>query len=323
LLYKIRQRAAILARYATVPARDSSCTASRSLAALNAPSVGGIQTDAPDQYRLPNPGSVVNNNNTKPRTLAKVRARRPVERRVSPDLEAFERDGFLVFENLAGPRTVRALREVYDGLLNHEIECTGADNKLGRIIRQIMNPSSYHALFRDNEAFNRGREIAAVLLGVDKPEPFFDMLIYKEPGQLAETPWHQDFAYYTMPFTAPGVTIPYRDVVQFWTALDDADPGNGCMHFVPGVHHFPLLEHYVAAGDPDYSQRLLAIRDPEEVLDLATAVPCPLKAGGATVHSYGTPHFTPGNRTSDRPRRAYIFSFANPRHLESLRSRGV
>ena len=76
-----------------------------------------------------------------------------------------------------------------------------------------------------------------------------------------------------------------------------------------------MLEHYIAGGEADYTQRLLAISDPEEVLDLDTAVSCPfpLKKGGATVHNYGTPHYTSGNRTTDRPRRAYIFNFASRR----------
>jgi hypothetical protein len=51
------------------------------------------------------------------------------------------------------------------------------------------------------------------------------------------------------------------------------------------------------------------------VLDLKSAVACPLRAGGATVHNYGTPHFTPPNRSANRPRRAYIFNFANPAWL--------
>ena len=72
-----------------------------------------------------------------------------------------------------------------------------------------------------------------------------------------------------------------------------------------------MLEHHVASGEPDYSQRLLAIRDAKDVLDLSTAVACPLKAGGATVHNYGTPHYTSGNRTTGRRRRAYIFNFSS------------
>ena len=140
------------------------------------------------------------------------------------------------------------------------------------------------------------------------------MLIYKEPGQTAATPWHQDFSYSQMPTAPAGAAIPSDQTLQFWLALDDVDEENGCMHFIPGQHRAPLLEHYVAAGEADYSQRLLAIRDPGDALDLRQAVACPLTAGGATVHNYGTPHFTPGNRTADRPRRAYIFNFSS-RHL--------
>lgn len=228
------------------------------------------------------------------------------------DVARFARDGFLAFDQIAGPEAVAELAAVYDAMLSGEIDCSPTDQPLGRITRQIMSPSSYHPIFRDNEAFHRGREIAARLLGTDDPEPVFDMLIHKEPGQLATTPWHQDFAYREMPFTPAGRTIPSDQIVQFWTALDDVDEDNGCMHFLAGHHRQPLLAHHVAAGEDDYSQRLLAIVDPERALDLSKAVACPMRAGGATAHNYGTPHFTPGNRTADRARRAYIFNFATP-----------
>ncbi|MGH7782005.1 MAG: hypothetical protein ACREQR_19480 [Candidatus Binataceae bacterium] len=56
--------------------------------------------------------------------------------------------------------------------------------------------------------------------------------------------------------------------------------------------------------------------DSDKALDLASAVARTLRAGGATVHNYGTPHFTPPNRSASRPRRACIFSFANPAWLK-------
>lgn len=225
-------------------------------------------------------------------------------------LEAFKRDGFLAFPQLVDSDTVAELGRVYDAMLAGEIDVSATDNPLGQITRQIMVPSHYHPLFRDNAALDAGREIAADLLGTDEIKPVFDMLIYKEPGQLATTPWHQDYSYRDMPMTAAGATIPSEEVVQFWLALDDVDEENGCMHFVPGKHREPLLEHHIAGGDADYSQRLLAITDPEDKLDMDSVVACPLRAGGATVHNYGTPHFTSGNRTLNRPRRAYIFNFA-------------
>jgi hypothetical protein len=226
-------------------------------------------------------------------------------------VERFRRDGFAAIPKLADARTVAALGEVYDAMLRGEIDCSPTDNPLGRITRQIMNPSAYHPIFVDNAALDAGREIAKALLDTEAPVPLFDMLIYKEPGQLAETPWHQDFSYTAMPYAPAGSAIPSRGIVQFWLALDNVDETNGCMRFVPRAPEQLLLEHYVAAGEDDYSQRLLAIRDPHAALDLSSAVACPLNAGGATVHSYGTPHYTGGNRSVDRPRRAYIFNFAS------------
>ncbi|HEY1709545.1 MAG TPA: phytanoyl-CoA dioxygenase family protein [Rhizomicrobium sp.] len=227
------------------------------------------------------------------------------------DVENFKRDGFLAIPELTDRRTVKAIGAVYDAMLSGEIDVTPTDNKLGMITRQIMMPSAYHPIFKSNPALAAAQEISKSLLGCDDPKPVFDMLIYKEPGQTATTPWHQDFSYSVMPHAPAGVRIPSDEVVQFWLALDDVDEENGCMHFVPGRHTAPMLEHYVAGGPADYSQRLLAIRDPEAVLPLETAVACPLKAGGATVHNYGTPHFTSGNTTTDRRRRAYIFNFTS------------
>ena len=226
-------------------------------------------------------------------------------------VEEFRRDGFLRIPDLADAETVSALRATYDDMLSGAIDVTPTDNPLGRLVRQIMMPSAYHPLFRSNPALEAARDISKALLGVEDPRPVFDMLIYKEPGQLAETPWHQDFSYSQMPYAPAGSAVPFDEVVQFWLALDDVDEENGCMHFVPGAHRQPLLPHYVAAGEADYSQRLLAIEEPDAALELETAVACPLRAGGATVHNYGTPHFTSGNRTADRPRRAYIFNFSS------------
>jgi len=232
------------------------------------------------------------------------------------DVAKFDADGFLAFDHIADDAVVAELGLRYDQMLAGEIDCQPTDRKLGRITRQIMLPSRYHRTFQDNPAREAGRQIASELLATPDPAFVFDMLIYKEPGQTATTPWHQDMAYAAMPFVAPGQSMKPGMFVQFWLALDDVDVENGCMHFIAGQHREPLLEHYVAAGEPTEEGRMLAIKEPEKLLDLGKAVACPLRAGGATVHGYGTPHFTSGNRTRDRRRRAYIFNFANPALLK-------
>jgi ectoine hydroxylase-related dioxygenase (phytanoyl-CoA dioxygenase family) len=232
------------------------------------------------------------------------------------DLRAqFDRDGYLVIDRLVSDATVRQLRDVYDAMIRCEIDCAGTDGKLGDVTRQIMMPSAHSAVFRDNEALDAARKISIELLGVENPVTVFDMLIYKPPGHPHSTPWHQDFAYSSMPYASAGASIPPRYIVQFWLALDDADETTGCMHFIPGVHRQPLLPHIVANGRPDQPGRLLGIDHPERHLDLTAATACPLRAGGCTVHAYGTPHFTPPNISTTRHRRAYIFNFADPRSV--------
>lgn len=231
---------------------------------------------------------------------------------MSPDAAAkaraddFARDGFIVERSFLETAELDAVRAACDALLADRGSAAG-DRELGGITRQIMMPSAEQPELRAGPVRARIAALAAELLGHDVT-PLFDMIIHKPPGHPHETPWHQDAAYMRTPHAEAGVRIP-GGIVQFWLALDDADEENGCMHFVPGAHREPLLEHEVASGEPDDDGRLLALVDPQTQLDLDSAVAAPLPAGGLTAHGYGTPHFTPPNRSSDRDRRAWILSY--------------
>jgi len=235
-------------------------------------------------------------------------------------LEALDANGYLSFDSLVSAEGVAELREVYDRILAREVAAEG-DRWLGGVTRQVISPSKSHPLFVDNEARTATRGIARVAFDGAEPVFVFDQLLFKPPGHPADTPWHQDMAYSRMPFSPKGYPCRGLQVLQFWIALDAADAENGCMHFVPGRHHEPLLEHYVVSGADDYDGRLLGIVDPLNTLDLASAVACPVPAGGATVHLAGTPHYTPPNRSVDRPRRAYIINYVHPALLNRDRTR--
>ena len=70
------------------------------------------------------------------------------------------------------------------------------------------------------------------------------------------------------------------------------------MQFIPGSHRWGVLDHIFYDGDPVHNL-LEAVG-----VDTSTAVPCPLKKGGATFHYQRTLHFTEPNST-DQPRYAY------------------
>ncbi len=222
------------------------------------------------------------------------------------EIDRFRQRGFAAIDRLIDDSTVAMLRRAYDELLNASVAAP-FDRQLGDITRQVMYPALTHPVFDDNAALQAGIEIAKQLYGAPCAARTFDMLIYKPPGHPHATPWHQDHSYSKRPVQDAGVPIP-RGLSQFWVALDDADLDNGCMCFLPGYHEKPLLPHEVVSGDAEMDERLLAIVDVENQVNLSTAVPCPLAAGGCTIHTYGTPHYTPPNRTKDRPRRAYIFN---------------
>jgi ectoine hydroxylase-related dioxygenase (phytanoyl-CoA dioxygenase family) len=215
------------------------------------------------------------------------------------EIEAYRRDGFVILRSVCSLAGLLDIRSAYDELLANTAG-SEAVNLLAGAIPQIASPSLLHDTFRTNEAIENGKERAATLMGVRRAKMCFDMLIYKEPGNIKETPWHQDRAYDQ---AAPSCAPNPLSSVQIWIALDDVDAENGCMHFLPQHQHLPTLPHEKAGG--------LALQfTPDTALDFSTVVACPLRAGDATAHGPNTPHFTTGNRSADRPRRAYIITFA-------------
>jgi len=235
-------------------------------------------------------------------------------RRLTGEVEQFRQHGFTFVPDLIPGDAVESLRVIYDEVLDGKVDCGENDRMLGGITRQVMQPRLHHPGLADHPVFEAARTRCGELLGCADPRGGYDMMIFKPAGHDKTTPWHQDFAYFQQPFTPAG-SQPANAGVQVWVAVDAADVENGCMHFVPDTHAEPLLEHHIASGDPEYEGRLLAIVDPDRNLDLASVVACPLPAGGATFHTDGTPHFTPENRSADRPRRAYIMNFFDPGRL--------
>lgn len=227
--------------------------------------------------------------------------------------------GFASFPRLIDDDAVDALRGAYDELIEGGAHGRGSlDRQLGGLTRQIMRPEFSHAAFRHNPALTAALEAASALTGWAQPRFYYSQLLYKPPGHPHATRWHQDVAYGAIPFTPPGAhRTPF--MLTFWVALDDVDRYNGCMHFYPQVQRGLVLPHRVAAGDSNDEGRMLALVD-EQWMDPDSIVCCPIPAGGATAHDAATLHFTPPNR-SNRARRAYIISIAEPGFLRRLRAK--
>lgn len=123
-----------------------------------------------------------------------------------------------------------------------------------------------------------------------------DQLFCKPPKHGGVVAWHQDYSYWTR-------TKPMAHLTC-WIGLDDSTVDNGCVHYVPGSHHWDLLPITGLAGDMDAIRGVL---NDEQWERFSNPVPVELKAGQCTFHHPLTIHGSYENRT-ERPRRAIVIN---------------
>ena len=248
-------------------------------------------------------------------------------------VEAWERDGFLVLEGFVEPPACAELMRQADALVaevdrdivsvfsTYEQERTSdqwflssgdqvraffeADafdegGALRQPIEQSINKLGHamHDLDPVFDRFSRTPALAAVAAGVGLADPLLlqSMYIFKSPRIGGEVTCHQDATFlYTDPIT----------VVGFWFALQDATVENGCLWAEPGGHLGPLRERFVRdGGDADgaHFERLDAT--PLPAPGGPSLVPLEAPAGTLVVLHGLLPHWSGPNR-SDTSRHAY------------------
>ncbi|MGL4513576.1 MAG: phytanoyl-CoA dioxygenase family protein [Lacipirellulaceae bacterium] len=122
-----------------------------------------------------------------------------------------------------------------------------------------------------------------------------DQLFCKPAGHGGVVAWHQDYSYWTR-------TVPMRHLTC-WIGLDDSTTENGCVHYVPGSHRWPLLARPELAGD---MEAIRGVMSPEQLAEFLP-VACEVRAGEASFHHPLTLHGSYANR-SPRPRRAVVLN---------------
>jgi ectoine hydroxylase-related dioxygenase (phytanoyl-CoA dioxygenase family) len=216
----------------------------------------------------------------------------------------YQREGYLVLPSITTAEELARLREIYDRLFaeragraeGNQFDLAGADeeDKLATL-PQILGPSRYAPELNDYLFKRNARAIAEQLLQGEVTAG--EHAILKPPRYGAATPWHQDEAYWSP-------DLDY-DSLSIWMPLQDATVESGCMQFVPGSHRQGVLPHHPINNDPRVHG--LEVDD----FDADAVVPCPIPAGGVTIHHCRTLHYAGPNLT-DEPRRAYIQVFGLP-----------
>ena len=91
-----------------------------------------------------------------------------------------------------------------------------------------------------------------------------NLYIWKPPNIGLGFPWHQDKWYFNNNYKN-GKTV------GTWTAVDDADKGNGCLYVIPGSHKLGVLEHEDLEGSQQNEFKIA--RDARDEDSVAVEVP--------------------------------------------------
>jgi len=195
-------------------------------------------------------------------------------------IDAFNRDGYLKPIRLFDGAEIADLRTYFDGLLaaytaegQDSYSISSAHLRHGRVWDIITHPS-----------------IVAVVADLLGPSviAWGSHFFCKMPGDGKRVSWHQDASYWPL--------TPSK-AVTVWLAIDDADPGNANMRYIPGTHVLGHLTWKLSEVDEAniLNQTVPDVERYGEPLDVQ------LLAGEAAIHSDLLLHGSEANR-SDRRR---------------------
>lgn len=247
-------------------------------------------------------------------------------------IDAYDRDGFLVVPDFAGSDARRRLRDAALRLVDEfeiperptvfttaeqtrvsdrdflasgrgvwcffEEEAFTADGTLGQAKELSINKIGHamHDLVPEFESFSYTPELAAVAADVGLADALAlqSMYIFKQPHIGGEVGCHQDATFL--------ITEPIS-VTGFWFAIEDATLENGCLWAAPGGHRTSLRRRFRRVGGPgpdgDARGTEFEVLDPSPLptppVDL---VPLEVAAGTLVVLHGLLPHWSDVNRSS-------------------------
>ncbi len=222
-------------------------------------------------------------------------------------IAAYERDGYLVVEDLVSGGEVTALRERVREYTHGGRNCDALQVQVEPRVQRgeltVDQPGDgvrkIDSLVQGDDLFRRlglHPNILTVLLAILGPDikMFRNSLLLKPPEVGSQKGWHQDSPYWP---------ITPMDLCSCWFPLDDATLENGCMNVLPGWHKKGPLPHVHVTDD--------YVIDPA-IIDSSQSIAVPLRAGSGLFFHSLLPHYTAPNR-SQTWRRAIALSYMSAR----------
>jgi phytanoyl-CoA hydroxylase len=239
-------------------------------------------------------------------------------------LASYEKNGFLVVENLVTGSTLQRVRDAITEIC--EDAATRGKSRIGdvqtepdsasgaatatatapaaakrRALRKLNGLVPGDDFFKSVVSAPRILDIAAELSGgAEQIMLYSDQVFLKPAFEGSEKPLHQDNSYFRV--------TPHSHGVTCWLAVDDATEENGCMRYIPGSHKLGLIPH----------KQLTPAHLTPEGSGFGEEVPVPVKAGSAIFHHLLCLHSSKAN-TSPHSRRAWALHYANRAAESSVR----
>ncbi|MGI8886314.1 MAG: phytanoyl-CoA dioxygenase family protein [Gaiellaceae bacterium] len=223
----------------------------------------------------------------------------------SDQVEAFQRDGFLIVEEgLVSESALERLRGRYLRLFEGEYETGIRPDEVNWVpgrdpedrTRQLCNAWKSDSVVAAQVLSERTARLAAQLMGYRGVRILQDNVLWKPPGTKA-IGFHQDSSYadYLVP----------SEMVTCWLALHDTEADAGPLEFVRGSNHWPksppARTQFHAPDDWLAGPRTAA----PEGQELET-VPVVVKAGGGSFHHGLTWHGSAPNESKTVARMALV-----------------
>jgi hypothetical protein len=216
---------------------------------------------------------------------------------------SFDRDGFLARVPILDPHQVAALRDQVDRLMAPEM----ARSELWYEYHSNESRDPATILFHALGAWRISPGLHDILWNPALLMPasqllggavrfWHDQLFCKPARHGGVVAWHQDYSYWTR-------TEPMQHLTC-WIGLDESTRDNGCLHYIPGSHRWPLLPITGLAGD---MQAIRQVLDDQQWAQFQQPVAIEMKAGEGAFHHPLLVHGSFANQTS-RPRRAIVIN---------------
>jgi phytanoyl-CoA hydroxylase len=198
--------------------------------------------------------------------------------RMTPELEQYERDGFVLFPHVLDSALVAEASDHVAWL-----QARHPDLRPEQLGHTLMTHDPFWVRLVGDD---RLLDVAEKFIGPDIAL-FASHYICKPPLDGQPVLWHQDGSYWP---------LEPMDVITLWLAIDDSLPENGCMRVIAGSHKTDLQELRRRTDVPN----VLSSEIDPALVDEGRATDLVLQAGGVSVHHPNIIHGSNANRSTRR-----------------------